>query len=67
MLGNVLRIGKNARRVAIFLGLGWGGEVIILLLGCGRAGIRFSVGMEQDGGSHIFRKNVFASMLSHAV
>ena len=55
------------RRVAILLGLGWGEEVIDLLLGCGRAGIRFSVGMEQDGGSHIFRKNVFVSMLSHAV
>ena len=41
-----LRIGKNVRRVAIFLGLGWRGEVIILLLGCGRAGIKFLVGME---------------------
>ena len=40
---------------------GWGGEVIVLSFGCGRAGVKFFVGMDV-----IFRKHVFASMLSHA-
>ena len=36
-------------RGAIFLDLEWGGEVIVLLLGCGKGGGVFFVGMEGKG------------------
>ena len=41
-----LRIGKNMERRAIFLYLGWGGEIIVLLLVCGMGDIFFD-GMKE--------------------
>ena len=50
-----LRIGKKVGWGAIFLGMGWRGEVIILLIGYWKGGKQFSLGWR---GSYFFEPRV---------